>query len=409
MKQIKSNCSVNESSLKLDRQYTRQRQQGRTLTGMLGILAIMGILAIGGVWAYNVAMDKLRANTLLNEAQKRAVVVAGQIGFQGRTDPTLIEFQENEFAGGTFSTDVVTNGLYQQFGILVSGVSKRVCENILTATGEGTPIRRLAYAGNPTEAISSCNDTNTFLMVYNSNMSLSSSDTQYIITGCGCQTTCGQCIFENGQPRCVNECPSSEQTCQQNTDCSGECVSCNQTTHTCQICTRLAYLESTGTQYIDSHVTPNYDTKIECVFSTTADAANSSRNYIFGVGTGGNCIQYSYSPTAFYGAGGANATPTISVDRDQHHLIIDKSVFTFDGQTVFTGGQNYSCGSLNIFAKDSSYNSKAKIYSFRIWKNNNLSRDFVPVLDGQNKPALFDRVNKQLYYNSGTGEFSYGN
>ena len=107
----------------------------------MGTLAIMGILAIAGIWMYNSAMDKLKANTLINEAQKRAVVVAGQIGFQGRTNPTLGEFTDNTFAGGTFSTNVVTDGLYQQFGIQVSGVPKRVCQNILNTIGDGSSIK----------------------------------------------------------------------------------------------------------------------------------------------------------------------------------------------------------------------------------------------------------------------------
>ena len=72
-----------------------RNESGRSMVEMLGTLAIMGILAMTGVWAYNAAMDKLRADTLINEAQKRAVNVAGQISLYGRTNPTLGEFKEN--------------------------------------------------------------------------------------------------------------------------------------------------------------------------------------------------------------------------------------------------------------------------------------------------------------------------
>ena len=97
---------------------------------MLGTLAIMGILGLAGMWAYNAGMDQLKANTLINEAQKRAVIVAGQINMLNRTDPSLGEFSDNTFGGGTFETNVTVNGLYQQFGIQVSNVPKRVCQNI---------------------------------------------------------------------------------------------------------------------------------------------------------------------------------------------------------------------------------------------------------------------------------------
>ena len=59
-------------------------EMGRTLVEMLSVLAIMGILSITAVWAYNNAMNKHKANTLIDEAQKRAVVVAAQIGLHNQ-------------------------------------------------------------------------------------------------------------------------------------------------------------------------------------------------------------------------------------------------------------------------------------------------------------------------------------
>ena len=44
----------------------------------------------------------------------------------------------------------------------------------------------------------------------------------------------------------------------------------------------------------------------------------------------------------------------------------------------------------------------------KIWDNNKLVRDFVPVLDTNNVPCLYDKVHRQLYYNQGTGQFLYG-
>ncbi len=45
---------------------------------------------------------------------------------------------------------------------------------------------------------------------------------------------------------------------------------------------------------------------------------------------------------------------------------------------------------------------------FKIYSNNKLVRDFIPVLDEDNKPCLYDKVEKKYYYNQGTGEFLYG-
>lgn len=46
---------------------------------MLGVLAVMGVLSVGGVEMYTNAMNKYRANELLNESSKRAVVIVTQI------------------------------------------------------------------------------------------------------------------------------------------------------------------------------------------------------------------------------------------------------------------------------------------------------------------------------------------
>ncbi|MGN0919383.1 MAG: type II secretion system protein [Alphaproteobacteria bacterium] len=54
-------------------------ETGRSMVEMLGVLAIMGVLSVGGVAMYTTAMNKHRANELLNEASKRAAVLAMQI------------------------------------------------------------------------------------------------------------------------------------------------------------------------------------------------------------------------------------------------------------------------------------------------------------------------------------------
>ncbi|MGN1063245.1 MAG: Tfp pilus assembly protein FimT/FimU, partial [Alphaproteobacteria bacterium] len=47
-------------------------QSGRTMTEMLGVLAVIGVLSIGGVAGYSYAMDKYRANVTINDINLRA-------------------------------------------------------------------------------------------------------------------------------------------------------------------------------------------------------------------------------------------------------------------------------------------------------------------------------------------------
>ena len=45
--------------------HDRKEEQGRSMTEMLGVLAIIGVLSIGGIAGYRYAMNKHYANELL--------------------------------------------------------------------------------------------------------------------------------------------------------------------------------------------------------------------------------------------------------------------------------------------------------------------------------------------------------
>ncbi len=53
----------------------KELQNGRSMIEMLGVLAIIGVLSIGGLAGYTMAMNRHRANTILDFAS-RCVVVA---------------------------------------------------------------------------------------------------------------------------------------------------------------------------------------------------------------------------------------------------------------------------------------------------------------------------------------------
>ncbi len=57
----------------------KELQNGRSMIEMLGVLAIIGVLSIGGLAGYTMAMNRHRANTILDYAS-RCVVVAQTSG-----------------------------------------------------------------------------------------------------------------------------------------------------------------------------------------------------------------------------------------------------------------------------------------------------------------------------------------
>ncbi len=53
----------------------RTNETGRSMVEMLGVLAIIGVLSIGGIAGYTMAMNRYRANEVLDMATKYATIV----------------------------------------------------------------------------------------------------------------------------------------------------------------------------------------------------------------------------------------------------------------------------------------------------------------------------------------------
>lgn len=68
-----------------------------------------------------------------------------------------------------------------------------------------------------------------------------------------------------------------------------------------------------------------------------------------------------------------------------------------------------STASLKLFSlsRSSNFYGYSRIYYLKIYENDNLVHDYIPVLKN-NIPAMYDKITKQFLYNSGTGSFSYG-
>ena len=109
-------------------------EQGRSMVEMLGVLAVIGVLTVVGITGFRHAITKHRANELMNEASKRAAVVAGQLSMMGATQGSLSEFTQNEFAGGTFKTAPITpvNGTFK---IEIDHVLDDVCNQMQGMAG----------------------------------------------------------------------------------------------------------------------------------------------------------------------------------------------------------------------------------------------------------------------------------
>ena len=167
----------------------------------------------------------------------------------------------------------------------------------------------------------------------------------------------------------------------------------------------VAYLESTGTQWIDTGYTFSGTSKREfkVVFL-------SSGNYGFCYGANSNGNEVLLGTIASYLNGANFASIALNT---LYEITIDCTTgaasCVINGLTKATsqGSPNNGAEHLFNYSGISNSNIKWRLYHYKIYDNNVLVRDFIPVRVGQ-VGYLYDKVSGQLFGNEGTGDFVLG-
>ncbi len=193
-----------------------------------------------------------------------------------------------------------------------------------------------------------------------------------------------------------------------------------------QLYTPIEYLESTGTQWIDTGliVTNNMHYDISFVVTDIINDGTSllgSRNTSSG-GAGFN-IGYNSNKTItvdFFGAAINDrwlTNITIKQNKKYRVKIENKETILYEesfivGSHTFTSNGTTSLPlllcTLNNAGAVVQRASPMRFYFLKVYNNDSLVRDLIPVLDGAGTPCMFDRVTGQFFYNQGTGQFIAG-
>lgn len=187
--------------------------------------------------------------------------------------------------------------------------------------------------------------------------------------------------------------------------------------------TEVEYLESTGTQYIDTGLVGNTDTKAELALMISAQATgnigvfgsrgNSANSNLLAVGYGASgalAVDFNNSSYSLYRASITYTLNTkyICYTSKEKRLIKDENGLVLAQNTTLCN-DTMSTSNLLLFAETGvALKQQGKIYYAKIWDNENLVRDFIPVLDKDKVPCMYDKVSNEFFYNQGTGEFLYG-
>ena len=182
----------------------------------------------------------------------------------------------------------------------------------------------------------------------------------------------------------------------------------------------MEYLEATGTQYIDTGFKPSNKTRILLDLET-----GDMQGFIYGARKGSTssdmCFLYAYTSGNKKNVrrGYASNNPILSATDalPYKRLLIDnnKNVLNiYEGDTAIitntsTAATFDTVVSLYLFSCNTNGSagtlSAGKIYSCKIYEDDVLVRDFIPALDANNVPCLFDKVKGKCYYNAGSGQF----
>ena len=183
--------------------------------------------------------------------------------------------------------------------------------------------------------------------------------------------------------------------------------------------TPVEYLESTGTQYIDTRVYPKSTTRVVFEFSFTDISEEAVRNGWQSSGYQENFI-WGYKDLKFYSGVSDNTNyqySSINLDTEKHTFELKSGSQSIDNDTYgLTSFAKLISNSktMYLFATHVQWSNnpanwcKEKVYFTKIFDNDTLVRDYIPVIDSTDRPCLFDKVSRECYYNQGTGEFLWG-
>lgn len=185
---------------------------------------------------------------------------------------------------------------------------------------------------------------------------------------------------------------------------------------------RVEYVEGTGTQYIDSGITPGSNTDIELKFNYTTTDLTSSSSRIFGsrgIGSSDRCFYIGLNNTRWYINYNNTSNYSLGIDWGKIdtniHIIKNNGVeFYFDGTNVvtfpsgtFTGA--YTAIIFGANSKGTILASPSRVYSCKIKQSGVLVANYIPCYrKSDNEIGLFNLVNGTFKTNAGEGIFKIG-
>ena len=194
--------------------------------------------------------------------------------------------------------------------------------------------------------------------------------------------------------------------------------------------TQLDSISATGTQYIDTGVKPNQDTRVVMTVSgyslsntdqgafgaRTSQTANDKFSFVVSSSTNvsGKVSSSVKAYRSEYGSQNTdfeqsvNISGVLKIDKTGRTAILNELYIATSDKAEFECPYNLYLFAINTADTASAFGkftmNNCKIYD----ADGNLIRDYIPCKDTSNAVGLYDLVNGQFYGNAGTGSFTAG-
>ena len=187
--------------------------------------------------------------------------------------------------------------------------------------------------------------------------------------------------------------------------------------------TAVNYLQSSGTQWIEMGVAPNQNTK--AVLKIKINEFTRQGASLIGSRTDANSNDQFFTYLDYIGGGRflfrvdgqPEKIPWEGLTTDKIYTVTlsgtEMKAELEDGTAVFlktfSVSDFESTVTMALFKSKSFDNGfRGRIYSCKHYGGDELIQDFVPCLDAEGVPCMFDFVSRKPFYNVGTGSFTWG-
>ena len=176
--------------------------------------------------------------------------------------------------------------------------------------------------------------------------------------------------------------------------------------------TEVQYIQSSGTQYVDTGFQPNNNTKIEVDVKLT-----NTKCHVFGART-----SWKNNAFALFWSSGASECVQLANqnfnggtydEKARHEISMTSTELRIDEKLNAT----YSVGAfqcnqtawlMSCYSSSASEYAHGNLYFAKIYDNGELIRDCIPCIDPSGTVGIYDAVDGTFYGNAGTGVFLAG-